>query len=183
MGEELWYHANGIDSAKISDLNTAHIKEKSYSHSQVLFKDYYDFNITIIIFEMLDVLCRRLRTTHKLTGLLGFGINYSKEGGFYHSTKLPILTDDINNLYRECMHIFNRYYDKSPIRKVSISFSNLTENQNRQLNLFENPEQIKDKIQINLAIDGIKNRFGNNSIIPASALLSDSTLIERNSKN
>lgn len=184
MGEELWKHANGIDETKISDLNNAQPKEKSFSHSQVLFKDYYDFNIPIIIFEMLDIMCRRLRLNHKLCGLISFGINYSKEigGGFYHSLKLPTLTDDVNTLYRECMHIFDRYYNKAPIRKVSISFSNLFDNKDRQLNIFENIEEVNKNIQINAAIDEIKNRFGNNSIIPASSLLSDSTLIDRNQK-
>ena len=123
MGEELWLHANGIDTSKINDLNTTFVKEQSYSHSQVLFKDYYDYNINIIIFEMLDVMCRRLRKNNKLCGLIGFGISYSKNigGGFYHSNKLIIQTDESAFLYRECMRIFDKYYNKAPIRKVSIS--------------------------------------------------------------
>lgn len=184
MGEQLWMHANGIDTSKISDLNKMPVKEKSYSHSQVLFKDYYDYNIPIIIYEMLDVMCRRLRSEKKLTGLIGFGLSYSKNigGGFYHSNKLSIQTDDVNTLYRECMHIFTKYYNNSPIRKVSISFSKLTDNESRQLDLFEAPETMEEKIHINQAIDEIKKRFGANKILPASSLLNDSTLIDRNNK-
>lgn len=184
LGEELWLHANGIDTSKISDLNNTQVKEKSFSHSQVLFKDYYDFNINLIIFEMLDVLCRRLRKEKKLCGLIGFGISYSKNigGGFYHSNKLSIQTDDENILYRECMHIFDKYYNKAPIRKVSISFSHLTDNECRQLDLFVDSKEIEKKLHINEAIDDIKDKFGTNIIIPASSLLNDSTLIERNNK-
>ena len=184
MGEQLWYHANGIDNSKISDLNNMPVKEKSYSHSQVLFKDYYDFNINIIIYEMLDVLCRRLRTNKKLCGLVGFGISYSKNvgGGFYHSNKLSIQTDDANILYREIMHIFTRFYNKSPIRKVSISFGKLTDNESRQLDLFESNEKLEEKISINNTIDYIKNRFGSNILLPASSLLKDSTIKDRNNK-
>lgn len=184
MGEELWLHANGIDTSKIGDLNNTLVKEKSYSHSQVLFKDYYDFNINLIIFEMLDVMCRRLRKEKKLCGLIGFGISYSKNvgGGFYHSNKLAIQTDDSNILYRECMHIFDKYYNKAPIRKVSISFGHLTDNESRQLDLFVNPEQLEKNIHINETIDNIKDRFGANIIVPAASLLEDSTLLERNNK-
>lgn len=184
MGEELWLHANGIDTSKIGDLNNTFVKEKSYSHSQVLFKDYYDFNINLIIFEMLDVMCRRLRKEKKLCGLIGFGISYSKNigGGFYHSNKLSSQTDDSNVLYRECMHIFDKYYNKAPIRKVSISFGHLTDNESRQLDLFINPEQLEKNIHINEAIDEIKDRFGSNLIVPAASLLEDSTLLERNNK-
>ena len=184
IGEELWLHANGIDTSKISDLNNAPVKEKSYSHSQVLFKDYFDFNINLIIFEMLDVLCRRLRKEKKLCGLIGFGISYSKSvgGGFYHSNKLAIQTDDSNILYRECMHIFDKYYNKSPIRKVSISFGKLTNNETRQLDLFQDPKKVEKIIQINEAIDSIKEKYGANKLVPAASLLKDSTLLERNNK-
>lgn len=184
MGEELWLHANGIDTSKISDLNNVPVKEKSYSHSQVLFKDYYDFNINLIIFEMLDVMCRRLRKEKKLCGLIGFGISYSKNvgGGFYHSRKLSIWTDDSNLLYRECMHIFDKYYNKSPIRKVSISFGKLTDNESRQLDLFQDPKKAEENIQINEAIDSIKEKYGENKLVPAASLLEDSTLLERNNK-
>ena len=184
MGEQLWFHANGIDLSKISDLNNMPVKEKSFSHSQILFKDYYDYNVNIIIYEMLDVLCRRLRKEKKLCGLIGFGIGYSKSigGGFYHSNKLSIQTDDANILYREIMHIFDRYYNKAPIRKVSICLGKLTDNESRQLDLFESCEKMEEKISINNAIDIIKNRFGANILLPASSLLEDSTIMERNNK-
>lgn len=184
IGEELWLHTNGIDTSKISDLNNTQVKEKSYSHSQVLFKDYYDYNVNLIVFEMLDVMCRRLRKERKLCGLIGFGISYSKSvgGGFYHSNKLSIQTDDSNTLYRECMHIFDKYYNKAPIRKVSISFGCLTDNESRQLDLFVNPDQLEKNIHINEAIDNIKEKFGANIIVPAISLLEDSTLLERNNK-
>ena len=43
IGTELWNHANGIDLSRIKDYEKT--KEKSYSHSQVLFKDYNGENI------------------------------------------------------------------------------------------------------------------------------------------
>jgi len=133
---------------------------------------------------MLDVLCRRLRKEKKLCGIIGFGISYSKSvgGGFYHSNKLAIQTDDSNILYRECMHIFDKYYNKSPIRKVSISFGKLTNNETRQLDLFQDPKKVEKIIQINEAIDSIKEKYGANKLVPAASLLKDSTLLERNNK-
>lgn len=94
---------------------------------------------------MLDLLCRRLRENNKLCGLIGFGISYSHAvgGGFYHSLKLSTQTEDINDLYRECMRIFDRYYNNSPIRKVSISLGHLEDNSSLQLNLFNPIEEIE----------------------------------------
>lgn len=184
MGEELWYHANGIDLSRISDFKNHEVKDKSFSHSQILYKDYYDYNITIIIYEMLDLLCRRLRSSNKLCGLIGFGIGYSRKigGGFYHSLKLSASTDNINDLYRECLRIFDRYYDHSPIRKVSIAFGHLEDNSSIQLNLFNSFEEVERNRSINLTIDSIKMRFGANILLNASSLLEDSTIKDRNNK-
>ena len=94
IGIELWNHANGIDLSIIKDYKKL-AKSESYSHSQVLFKDYNEDNIKIIISEMVDVLTGRLRNNNKQTKCIGLGIGYSKDeiGGFYHTIKLDTPTD------------------------------------------------------------------------------------------
>lgn len=183
MGEELWNHANGIDTSKIADFKVQ-AKDKSYSHSQVLFKDYNENNIRIIISEMVELLTARLRANNKQTTVIGLGISYSKEinSGFYHTLKLDVPTDSNKELIRYCNIIFDRYYDYLPIRKVSITCGGLTTKTGVQLNLFEEYQDIKQENKMNATIDEIKNKFGKNSLIKASSLLPDSTAIERNSK-
>ncbi len=183
MGQELWNHANGIDLSKISDFKVAP-KDKSYSHSQVLFKDYDGNNVKLIIAEMVDVICARLRASNKESSVIGFGIGYSKDinGGFYHSIKLETPTDSPREITNICFLIFDRYYNNLPIRKVSISCGGLTKKMGVQLNLFEPIENKKDELKVNTAIDEIKNKFGKNSIVKASSLLPDSTAIIRNQK-
>ena len=183
MGTELWNHANGIDTSRITDFKTE-AKDKSYSHSQVLFKDYNESNIRIIISEMVELLTARLRANKKQTTVIGFGISYSKEinSGFYHSLKLEAPTDSNKEIIKYCNIIFDRYYDYLPIRKVSISCGGLIPKQGVQLNLFEKYSDILQENEINKTVDEIKNKFGKNSIIKASSLLPDSTAIERNTK-
>lgn len=183
IGEELWNHANGIDFARIGDFNVD-AKDKSYGHSQVLFKDYYEDNIHIIIGEMVEVLTARLRRNHKKAKVVGFGIGYSQAygGGFYHSRKLPTATNDKDAIYGMCNTIFQKFYEDYPIRKVSISLSGLEEDNVEQLNIFESYDEKVKKDNINMAVDEIKNKYGKNSIIKASNLLRDSTMIERNKK-
>lgn len=183
MGEELWNHANGIDLAKIGDFNS-NPKDKSYGHSQVLFKDYNEDNIGLIIREMVEVLTARLRKNKKKCKVIGFGIGYSKTygGGFFHSRKIPASTDDEKTILAVCNTIFQKFYEDYPIRKVSINLSGLEHNNTEQLNLFEPYGEKMKKNNINKAVDGIKDKYGKNSIIKASALLKDSTIIERNKK-
>jgi len=183
MGTELWNHANGIDLSRIKDWKTLP-KDKSYSHSQVLFKDYDETNIKLIISEMIDVITARLRKNNKQTKVIGFGIGYSKDinGGFYHSIKLDNPTDSSTEILKQCLIIFERYYDSSPIRKVSISAGGLCQKVGVQLNIFETYDEVKASDELNAAVDEIKNKFGKNSLIKASSLLPDSTAIERNKK-
>ena len=183
MGLELWNHANGIDTSRIADFKME-AKDKSYSHSQVLFKDYNEVSIRLIICEMVDLLAARLRANNKQTTVIGFGISYSKEinSGFYHSLKLDTPTDSSKEITKFCNIIFDRYYDFLPIRKVSISCGGLVTKQGVQLNLFEEYQNTIKEDQINTTIDEIKNKFGKNSLIKASSLLPDSTAIERNTK-
>lgn len=183
MGLELWNHANGIDTSKISDFKVE-AKDKSYSHSQVLMKDYDGENIKLIISEMVDVITRRLRLNNMQTTVIGFGISYSKTvgGGFYHSLKLDTATDTSKDILQICYSIFDHYYESMPIRKVSISCGGLIKKVGVQLNLFESPDEAENEIKVNEAIDEIKNRYGKNSLIKASSLLEDSTAIERNQK-
>lgn len=182
IGAEIWNHANGIDTSRISD-NTK-TEDKSYSHSQVLMKDYNSNNIKIIIREMVDILTERLRHNKKTCQIIGFGIGYSRvtPGGFYHSIKLENPTDDGNSIFTTCLMIFDKFYNNLPIRKVSISCGGLKDKIGVQLNLFETYQEIEEKKELNETVDKIKERFGKNAILKASSLLSDSTIIERNKK-
>ena len=183
MGAELWNHANGIDLSVISDYKVPP-RDKSFSHSQVLFKDYDANNIKIIISEMVDVLASRLRKSNKQCMVIGFGIGYSKSvgDGFYHSVKLDSPTDNSKEILNCCENIFDKFYEDLPIRKVSISCGGLCEKTGVQLNLFDTYQSIKNEEDINKTIDQIKEKFGKNSLLKASALLEDSTAIERNKK-
>lgn len=184
MGEELYNHAWGIDLSLISDFKNHKTKDKSIGQSQVLFKDYNDENIKIIIKEMVYNLAERLRRNHKNTTVVSLGIRYSKNygGGFYHSRKLDSSTHNIEIIYKMCLSIFNNYYDDAPIRSVSISLGGLVDNNIEQLSLFEDyKEKVKTDSTLQ-AVDSIKKKYGKNSIIKASNLLKDSTAIERNKK-
>lgn len=183
IGEELSNHANGIDYSKISDWKLPP-KEKSISHSQILFKDYNQNNIKIIIVEMIEVLTARLRSSNKQTQVVSLGIGYSKTvgGGFHHSIKLDQPADNNYILKEICFSIFDNYYNNLPIRKVTISFGRLCDKKAVQLNLFENVEKIYQQDQLNHTIDVIKNKYGKNSILKGTNLLKDSTIRERNKK-
>ena len=182
IGTELWNHANGIDLSLIGDMEKT--KDKSYSHSQVLFKDYNGNNIKIIIREMVEVVTMRLHKNHVTSSLIGLGIGYSKDvgGSFYHQIKLDQPTDIESVILANALMIFDKYYEDLPIRKVTVSCGRLQEKSGVQLNIFDNIEKIREQEQIDEAILEIKDKYGKNALLKASSLLDDSTIHERNKK-
>lgn len=183
IGEELWNHANGIDLSQINERYNLKL-EKSYSNSQILFKDYYKNNIDIVIKEMVDIVTRRLRHNHKQALVVGLSIGYSKTfgGGFHRVMKLETPTDSEKDILKICMFIFEKYCQNYPIRKVGVSVGRLSDKDNIQLSLFDNLNAHLNEDKKNLVIDEITDKFGKNSLLRASALLPDSTIIERNKK-
>lgn len=182
IGTELWNHANGIDLSLIGDMEKT--RDKSYSHSQVLFKDYNGNNIKIIIREMVEVVAMRLHKNHVTSSVIGLGIGYSKDvgGSFYHQIKLDQPTDIESVILANALMIFDKYYEDLPIRKVTVSCGRLQEKSGVQLNIFDNIEKIREQEQINEAILEIKDKYGKNALLKASSLLNDSTIHERNKK-
>jgi len=183
IGLELWNHANGIDLSIIKNYKKIS-KSESFSHSQVLFKNYNEDNIKIIISEMVDVLASKLKNNNKQTKCIGLGIGYSKEinDGFYHSIKIDSPTDSTHEILNYCLIIFDKFYENLPIRKVTVNCGMLQKKENIQLNLFKNLEDNKKENNISFTINEIKNKYGKNSLLKASNLLADSTAIERNKK-
>ena len=181
LGEELYLHANGIDNSNIKD-DKYEIKNKSYGLSQILYKDYTPEEAILIIKEMCETICKRLRNNKKVCGVVGFGIGYSRSvgGGFYHSKKLSESTDNENVIFSVCKSIYNSYIEEEPIRKVSISLGKITDNNYVQLNLFEEVNETINEIPI--VVDEINKKFGDNAILKASSLLNYSTIKMRNKK-
>ena len=182
IGLELWNHANGIDLSLIGDMEKS--VDKSYSHSQVLFKDYNGNNIKIIIREMVEVLMVRLHKNHKTCCVVGLGIGYSKSvgGSFFHQVKLSEATDLEQDVLANVLMIFDKFYDNLPIRKVTVSCGGLKEKQGIQLNIFDEVEKVVEQEQISKAILEIKDKYGKNALLKASSLLDDSTIRDRNGK-
>ncbi|HIR74175.1 TPA: Y-family DNA polymerase [Candidatus Ventrenecus avicola] len=184
LGEELWMHANGIDNSIIADFRHQP-KEKSFSHSQVLMRDYYNEEVFLVIEEMAGTLTRRLRSDVQECQVIGFGITYSKVtgGGFYHSLKMDQPTDDTGKIYAVCLSIFDKFYEENmPIRKVSISLGKLSKKSGRQLDLFSSLEIMEKQDKMMQTIDEIHEKFGKNSLLKTTSLLSNSTIRDRNQK-
>lgn len=181
MGIELYNHANGKDESYIQDQDKLKSVNHSYSVGQVLFKDYDEKGAKLIIREMTEDLTRRLRLNKKMASTVKLAVNYSKEfgGGFSRQLKLDNKTSSTQKLANAFIKIFNEFYENLPIRKISVSVSNLSTNSTRQLSLFVDYESEYMENLIESSIDELEFTYGKNVVFKATALEKDSTKLSR----
>lgn len=176
-GNDIWCKANGIDFTKIQDKNKEE-KEKSMSMSQILMKDYNMKDAYLILEEMTDMLTRKLRKSKKSTSRVLLYIKYSKE---LHKGFSVYMSIDPTNNVEKILEVFKYIYENNiedlPIRKVGISFSNLTNESYKQISLFD--KTVENSVKVNDTIDKIHTKHGPITLLRASSLLESSTVKNR----
>ncbi|MCF0117070.1 MAG: damage repair protein [Bacilli bacterium] len=182
IGEQIWNHANGIDDSHIRE---KYIPEnKSLSIGQVLFRDYKYEEAKLIVREMVDDLCTRMRTFKLKTKSVGIAVGYSKPdvGGFAKQIRLNAATDDNDEIYNAIMIFYNSVHCQSYIRQIHIFFGEFTDQEYEQLNLFMDINEQEDKKNLYETLDEIKAKYGDNAILRGTAKLDHSTAEERHNQ-
>lgn len=180
IGEQLFFHAHGIDRTILSDRFTP--KKNSFSKNQILNRDYNDpHDVEIIIREMTEENANRLRKHLLVTGTVKLTIGYSKnclEAGFNRQMKI-VATDSSNKLTSYLIQLFRKHYERYPVRVVNVSFKTLAPKQELQLNLFENVEDVLKDEKLDETVDLVREKYGYTSLLHASSLMKNSMAIQR----
>ena len=182
MGDQLINHANGIDE---SDIHEKYVPEStSLSLGQVLFKDFDKEGAITIIREMCDDLSYRLRSEGKQTELVSLYIGYSKEtmGGFSRQMSLLQRTDDTEELFNALMEIYHKHVQNYPIRRIGINFGKLSDEKYMQMDMFDQKNRKIKNQNLSKAMDKLRDKYGGNILLRASALTENSTAIERHNQ-
>jgi len=182
IGDQLVAHANGIDESDIHEVYVP--KSTSLTVGQVLFRDYKIKEAITIIREMCDDLSQRLRNEGKRTELVSLYIGYSKEtmGGFSRQMTLLQATDDTEEIFNALMEIYHQYVQNYPIRRIGLNFGKLSSSGYKQMNMFEDEKKEKNNHDLFKTMDKLKNKYGRNILLRASALTEESTAIERHNQ-
>ena len=172
-------HAWGKESCSIEDIKKYKSKNKSISNSQVLFEDYNFNDALIVLREMVESSVLEIVKKKLLSNTIGLKISYSKD--VIPSTGGRRILSCYSNNFSFFEKAFTKLYFETtlkdvPIRKIGISFSNLTSEQQVQLTMFNN--QIDSRIE--KAVVDIQDRYGKNSIILGISLKDKATTRKRN---
>lgn len=165
VGARLHQFANGYDDSPVDPHSLDYVK--SIGHQITLPRDYSNTReIDIVLLELADAVCRRARLggyTGKTVSLYIRGHDFE---GLGRSRSLSKPTAYPGPVYEQARRLFRQYWpaDK-PVRLLGIALGNLVQAQSRQLSLFEQDDRLYE------AIDQVKNRFGEKSLLRSSFLL------------
>jgi DNA polymerase V len=167
MGNQLYYHAWGVDLSEIgAPIMDGQI---SFGKSQILLRDYKNVTeIKHVILEMCEEVARRAREGKYAGRTISLGIGYSHEesgGGFYRSKTVEIPTNITMDLYRICLDLFHNYYEGRTVRRISIALSNIIPDESIQLDLFD--ANLWKKKKLGYTMDRIRHRFGSEALLRA----------------
>lgn len=176
-------HAWGREPTTIEDIKSYKTKSHSFSTSQILPRDYkYDEGL-LIAKEMAEQLCMDIFdkdiTTRSITlDVVYAGKERDYDRGTYKFSSPTNLAKDISKgiseLYAKTV---NR--DRS-VRRISICFNNAEKEVCEQLDFFSDThEKEKEKNKMK-TINGIRKRYGKNSIFKGRDLEECATARERN---
>lgn len=181
MGEQLYWHAWGIDLSPVFG-DFLKTEQKSFGHGISLLRDYSGSEVPICILDLCEEVCRRARSNRKAGRTIHLGIGYAQEfkGGFSRSVSISNPTNITMEMYETCMKLFHRFYDgTSKIRRVYVTLTNLVDQQEVQLQLFE--EAMK-KNTIGYVMDAIRDKYGSSAILRASSYTEAGILLDRSKK-
>ncbi|MET3682222.1 DNA polymerase V [Alkalibacillus flavidus] len=181
MGEQLYWHAWGIDLSPVTGQFTK-TEQKGYGHGITLLRDYTEDEIQACLLDLCDEACRRARRDEKMGRTIHLSIRYTDDDAqhFSRSQSIDVPINDTMEMYHVCMQLFERFHTEGAhIRKASVTLTNLTDDVGTQLSLFDDRSHMN---QLNQAVDSIRERFGSTAILRASSYTSGGIALDRGQK-
>ncbi|MEJ1223166.1 DNA polymerase IV [Sediminicola sp. 1XM1-17] len=162
-GGVIWKRANGIDNTPVIPFS----ERKSISTERTFDKDTIDvIKLRGILVAMTENLAFQLRRGDKLTACIAVKIRYSDFNTYSKQLKIPFTSAD-HILIPKILEMFDTLYNKRLlVRLIGIRFSHLVQG-NYQINLFDDTEEA---LNLYAALDKIRERFGDKSVLRASGL-------------
>lgn len=170
-GDTIWKFANGIDEVVSGRKNQ---EAKGYSNETTLAHDVTDRReAEEILLALVEQVSGRLRADGKKAEVVSVGI---KDAWFVSSSHQCVLTNPTagtRELYEHACRLLSEFWDGKPIRLLNFYASRLTEEEGRQLSLFDTTDYEKQE-KAERAMDSIREKFGAGAIKRAAFLRPES---------
>jgi len=176
-------HAWGRESCTIRDIKAYRSKSHSLSSSQILPRDYTFEQARLVMTEMTLEVCRRMMEKRVIAGSVSLFVGYSfgsiaPTGG---ATRLRERTAVFSVIRPYVGKLFDEYAARDvPIRRLGISFGEISDEGNEGYDLFTDPTKIEKEKRAEHTVLEIRRKMGKNALLRGMDLMDGATAIERN---
>lgn len=172
-GKMIWEYSNGIDNEEVNYIKE---KPKNIGNSITLPYDYNNIEkIEEVLLALVEQVSYRLRNQEMFANVINIQIKTNEFKVFSHQRKLDFATDSTKIIGKEAKKLLTEIYNNTPIRLIGVSVSGLVEKEERQISLFENIENEKQK-KIDSVLDNIKEKYGYEAITRAGKMQIDKNI-------
>ncbi|WP_088105601.1 DNA polymerase IV [Halalkalibacter urbisdiaboli] len=181
-GHVLWMTANGIDYSPVT--TASHDKQKAIGHGMTLPRDYAAYaEIKVVLLELCEEVCRRARNSRVMGQTISVsvsGASYDFPTGFHRQTTLAEPSNISLDIFHAVEGLFLQFWNQQPVRRLAVSITKLSPDNELQLSLFETDKE--KKFDLGYVMDEINNKYGTTSIVRASSLVKAGQVFERSKK-
>lgn len=164
FGQTMWEYANGIDESEVYSGNRTN---KCISVSETLSYDINDSGkLKKILLRQTENVARSLRRQKMYAKTVALTIKTYDFVKYSKQTKLDNPTNIAEDIYKVVINLFNLSWNGVKVRNIGVRLSDFTTTMEQQISLFDNP--IKKEDNISPILDNIKDKYGDNIIMPAS---------------
>lgn len=184
MGEQLYYHAWGIDYSDLEKKYLPRSDNKGYGNSQVLMRDYTELiDLKTVLGEIADQVATRLRKNHVVAEVVSIFIGMAdtdKQGRSHFSAQMHVEpTDSTKSINNAVQYLLETKWDGSAVRNVGVRCNRISEKRATRFSLFEDPDTTLDREKLEHTIDIIRKKYGYKALVRASSKTKGGTAIER----
>lgn len=170
-GETIWHFANGRNAEEV---RAEPVENKGYGNSVTLSQDVTDRETAHqVLLSLCETVGMRLRRDHKNGGCIAVSLRTHEFKSFSHQSQLPGATDVTEELYRAACRVFDEAWDRvTPLRQMGVQVTRLAQERYCQYDLFStlNPDQTEKLAKLDLTVDRLRERFGEDVVKKARFL-------------
>lgn len=162
QGEVIWGFANGIDVSVVEPEAPA---AKGYGNSTTIAFDVCDASTArLVLLSLAETVGARLREAGVRAEVIAVGIKSFDLRYASHQMTLQNATSITLEIYKYACRLFDELWDGTPIRHLGIHTGRIRDGMNmRQVDMFDDTNYEK-LAKLDAAVDGIRKRYGNDSM-------------------
>lgn len=176
IGKSIWRYANGLDDSAVASIADISLP-KSVGHGMTTVEDLKDNReVWLLVLSLTQEISKRLHRYHLSAGGVAISVRNNQMEKKEFQCQLPFATQSASLIAKQAMELFEKNYRwQHFVRLITVTAINLqSEKAPRQVSLLEDNQKQEKLEKIDLAVESLRERYGEDIVKPALLLDNES---------